>query len=252
MRRGRAVPTSGPGRSGRRARRRSPRRHPAWFVVARSGRDGRWPPGPRSRAVLVDRLWNHELSRSTGPGRCRLSVGFGVEPSIRRRALPLVMTCASGAWRDRFSRKESRIPPTGRRAGRDRSGDEPLRQRIGHAERLRREHPVEQHRLGLVEAQAPDGHKRRDGHVAGRVVAPVAPQPREGAIAVAPGLIRAAQVVVGQGRPLRTPFRAPAQFVAPEAQSTGRSSLDCHPEKPLRWIDKDPNGRASRMVVPRC
>ena len=58
-------------------------------------------------------------------------------------------------------------------------------------ERVGRECGVEQERLGLVEAQAPDGHQRLDGHIMGRLVGQVAAQPPEGAVAIAPGLIDA-------------------------------------------------------------
>ena len=67
------------------------------------------------------------------------------------------------------------------------------------ADRIRGKHQVEQERLGFVDAQAPDGHQRLDGHVMGRLVGEVAAQPPEGAVAIAPGLIDAAQVMAGQG-----------------------------------------------------
>ena len=71
---------------------------------------------------------------------------------------------------------------------------------MSRGERVGGERGVEQERLGLVDAQAPDGHQRLDGHVAGRVLGQVGPQPLEGAIAIAPGLVGPAQVMAGQGQ----------------------------------------------------
>ncbi len=65
---------------------------------------------------------------------------------------------------------------------------------------IRGECGVEHERLGLVDAQAPDGHERLDGHVAGLVLGRLGPQPLEGAVAVAPGLVEPAQVMAGQGQ----------------------------------------------------
>ena len=71
---------------------------------------------------------------------------------------------------------------------------------MSRGERVGGERGVEQERLGLVDAQAPDGHQRLDGHIVGRLVGQVAPQPLEGAIAIAPGLVDPAQVMAGQGQ----------------------------------------------------
>jgi len=68
------------------------------------------------------------------------------------------------------------------------------------SERVGGERDVEQERLGLVEAQPADGHQGFHGHIPGRHVGRVGFEPREGAIAITPGLVVPAQVLLGQGQ----------------------------------------------------
>ena len=92
--------------------------------------------------------------------------------------------------------------PAGRR-GAVRAAAEPASLRgtvTSPSERVGGERGVAEERLGLALAQAPDGHERLDGHVAGLLLPTLGPQPLEGAIAIAPGLVEPAQVMAGQGQ----------------------------------------------------
>ena len=64
-------------------------------------------------------------------------------------------------------------------------------------ERVRGKHGVEPERLGLADGQAPDG-SALGGHVAGRLVGQVGPQPREGTVGVALASSGPAQVMADQ------------------------------------------------------
>ncbi len=232
-------------RAGRRAGQEFPK-NPGMFRTgpARAG-DRQAEPPPTNRPDREDPLWEG-LCPPTGSDRSpdRVRPGASTDSdrrtgrplgggSVRRPVRPSVSPnrVGSGGWspllRDRSADRRTR--PVGGRGA-----------RLLRTERAGGEHEVLQQRLGQVDGQAPDGHQCLDGHVMGRLVGQVAPQPLEGAVAIAPRLINPAQVMVGQGQQQTIDGRRIGPRRGPGSDGGGRGPV----------ADQEVGRREPRQAIP--